>query len=260
MKNELASILITNFNKDKYLNDTIQSCLAQNYKKKEILIFDDKSTDNSLKILKKYKKIKVLKNEKKKFVSGPLNQINGIKELFKKSKGEVIFLLDSDDFFKKNKIKNIMNLYSKDKNLNFVQDIPYSVKDKRMIKLKYKNHFFSIWPSFYPTSTISVRKEFFLKFLNYLEPKKFPNLEIDARLCIFAFLSKSFKTYQKNLTIYNFDYSGITSKYKKFSFNWWLKRNEAFDFMRILMKKMKLKFIPSLDYFVTKLINFFIWK
>ena len=65
MKKQLASILITNFNKDKYLNDTIQSCLAQNYKNKEILIFDDKSTDNSLKILKKYKKIKVLKNKKK---------------------------------------------------------------------------------------------------------------------------------------------------------------------------------------------------
>ena len=66
MKNQLASILITNFNKDKYLNDTIQSCLVQNYKKKEILIFDDKSTDNSLKILKKYRKIKVYKNKKKK--------------------------------------------------------------------------------------------------------------------------------------------------------------------------------------------------
>ena len=34
MKKQLASILITNFNKDKYLNYTIKSCLAQNYKKK----------------------------------------------------------------------------------------------------------------------------------------------------------------------------------------------------------------------------------
>ena len=65
MKKQLASILITNFNKDKYLSDTIKSCLVQNYKKKEILLFDDKSTDNSLKILKKYKKIKVLINKKK---------------------------------------------------------------------------------------------------------------------------------------------------------------------------------------------------
>ena len=65
MKKQFASILITNFNKDKYLSDNIKSCLAQNYKKKEILLFDDKSTDNSLKILKKYKKIKVLINKKK---------------------------------------------------------------------------------------------------------------------------------------------------------------------------------------------------
>ena len=65
MKKKLASILITNFNKDKYLNDTINSCLAQNYPKKEILIFDDKSTDNSLKILEKYKKLKVLIKKKK---------------------------------------------------------------------------------------------------------------------------------------------------------------------------------------------------
>jgi len=79
MKKKLASILITNFNKDKYLNSAVRSCLAQNYKKKEILIFDDKSTDNSLKILKKYKKIKVFINKKKKFATGPLNQINGIK-------------------------------------------------------------------------------------------------------------------------------------------------------------------------------------
>ena len=258
MKKQLVSILITNFNKDKYLNNTINSCLAQNYKKKEILIFDDKSTDNSLKILKKYKTLKVFINKKKKVKSGPLNQINGIKQLFKKSNGEIIFLLDSDDCFKKNKIKNIIKLFNKDKTLNFIQDIPYSSKDKRAINLKYKNHFFSIWPSFYPTSTISVRRDFFLKFIKYLEPRKFPNLEIDARLCIFAFLSKSFKIYHKNLTIYNFDYSGITSKYKKFSLSWWKKRAEAFEFMKTLMKKMKLKFIPSFDYFATRVINFFI--
>ena len=34
MKKKLASILITNFNKDKYLNNSINSCLAQNYKKR----------------------------------------------------------------------------------------------------------------------------------------------------------------------------------------------------------------------------------
>ena len=55
--------------------------------RKEILLYDDASTDNSLKILKKLnKKIKIIKNKDKKFNTGPLNQINGIVELFLKSK------------------------------------------------------------------------------------------------------------------------------------------------------------------------------
>ena len=113
MKEHLISILITNYNKSKYLNKTINSCLKQNYKNKEILIFDDCSTDNSLKILKKFKKIRVVKNKKKKFKSGPLNQIHGIFELFKLSKGEIIFLLDSDDLYKDKKLSGINEIFIK---------------------------------------------------------------------------------------------------------------------------------------------------
>ena len=40
MNKKLASILITNFNKDKYLKKTIYSCLKQNYNKKEVLIIE----------------------------------------------------------------------------------------------------------------------------------------------------------------------------------------------------------------------------
>ena len=47
MNKKLASILITNFNKDKYLKKTIYSCLKQNFNKKDVLIIDDCSTDNS---------------------------------------------------------------------------------------------------------------------------------------------------------------------------------------------------------------------
>ena len=62
----LASVLITNYNKSNFLIHAVKSCIRQNYKKKEIIFFDDKSTDNSLKILKKYKKLKVLIKKKKK--------------------------------------------------------------------------------------------------------------------------------------------------------------------------------------------------
>ena len=183
MKKNFASILITNFNKGRFLERTLKSCLNQRFKEKEILLYDDASTDNSLKILKKFnKKIKIIKNKDKKFNTGPLNQINGIVELFLKSKGEIIFLLDGDDFFKENKLKYITQIFKKNKKLNFLQDTPYLYKEKQLRYVRKKKHFFSIWPSFHPTSSIVVRRNYFKNFLKFLEKEKFPNLEIDARL------------------------------------------------------------------------------
>tara|TARA_B100000963_G_scaffold360154_1_gene389964 strand:- start:988 stop:1788 length:801 start_codon:yes stop_codon:yes gene_type:complete len=259
MKNNFASVLVTNFNKGNYLEKTLKSCQNQNFKKKEILIFDDCSSDNSLQIIKKFKnKIKLIQNKKKKFKSGPLNQINGIIELFKKSKGDIIFLLDSDDIFKKNKISYIINFLEKNRKINFIQDIPSFGKTKKMMTLKKKLHVFSIWPKFYPTSSIVVRRKFFSNFLNYLEKKKFPNLEIDARLSMFAFLEKEFLILDKSFTHYNYDKYGITSKYKKFSFLWWIKRNEAFSYLILLHKKLKIRFIYGIDFLLTRIINFFL--
>ena len=258
MKKILSSILITNYNKSKYIKKSIKSCLDQSFKKKEILIFDDCSSDNSVQIIKKYKKVKLFRNLKKKYNSPPLNQIYGIKKLLKFSKGEVIFLLDSDDQFKANKLKEIFNYLKKNKKIKFIQDTPTSNLDKSKMLLRKKMHFFSIWPSFYPTSTIAIKKSFFLDFLKVLRSQQYPNLEIDARLAIYAHLRGQLYISKKNLTIYNFDEIGISSKYKKFNKNWWKKRNEAFDYMIFLMKKFNIKFNLGPDFYVTKIINFFI--
>lgn len=260
MKNSV-SILITNFNKGKFLEKSINSCINQNYKYKEIIVFDDCSTDNSKEILnRKKRKIITVFNKKKKFKSGPLNQISGIYQIFKKSRGNLIFLLDGDDFFKKNKLRIISKKFIENKNLKFIQDRPFDLNLKKNMILKKKNFNSSIWPSFYPTSSIAIKREFLNNFFKVSEIKKFPNLEIDARLSIYAFLNNQFNVFEKTFTIYNFDNFGITSAYKKYSLKWWKKRNEAFDFMKILMKKKKFIFIPSLDYYITKIINFFIYK
>jgi glycosyltransferase involved in cell wall biosynthesis len=258
MKKNFISILITNYNKSSYLKKTISSCLSQNFKNKEILIFDDNSTDSSLKILSKFKKVRIIKNKKKKFKSGPLNQIYGLIQLFKISKGNIIFLLDSDDVFKKNKLFEINKIFKKNKDIDFIQDTPFiSLKKKKMV-LKKKNHLFSIWPSFFPTSCIAFKKSFFLQFLKSLKQNKFSNLEIDARLSIYSYLKKQLFITNKCLTIYNYDELGISSKYKKFSKYWWKKRNEAFDYMIYLMKKFNIKLYLGPDFYLTKIINFFI--
>ena len=258
MKKNFVSILITNYNKSRYLKKTISSCLNQNFDNKEILVFDDCSTDDSLKVLNKFKKIKVIRNKKKKFKSGPLNQIYGLNELFKISKGNIIFLLDSDDMFRKNKLFEISKIFKKNKKINFIQDTPLINLFKKKMLLKKKKHFFSIWPSFFPTSCITFERSFFQNFLKVLRKNEFPNLEIDARLSIYAHIRKQFFLTKKCLTIYNYDENGISSKYKKFSKNWWKKRDEAFSYMIFLMKKFNIKLFLGPDFYLTKIINFFI--
>ena len=104
MKKIKASILIANYNNQKYILDCINSLLNQDFEGKfEIIFHDDNSRDNSLDIIKQFKNIKIIKNKKKtKF--GSYNQMDAIRRSFNKSKGE-IFLLDSDDYFKKKKPK-----------------------------------------------------------------------------------------------------------------------------------------------------------
>ncbi len=142
MKKNFVSILITNFNKSFFLKKTVKSCVSQGFKDKEILVFDDCSTDNSLKILRNFRQIKLIKNNKKKFTSSPLNQIYGIITLLKKSKGDIIFLLDGDDQFKKEKVSIIFDIFKKNKNLNFIQDKPYLSEKRKYMSLKKKKSFF----------------------------------------------------------------------------------------------------------------------
>ena len=60
------------------------------------------------------------------------HQINSYNKAFSKSKGKYILLLDSDDFFKKNKVKEIVNYFNKYKECNIVFDLPiyYFLKTK----------------------------------------------------------------------------------------------------------------------------------
>ena len=103
MKNIKASILIANYNNQKYIDACLKSLFKQNYKNYESIFHDDSSTDNSIKEVKKYKNIKIIVN-KNKSKHGSINQIKAYKRAFNYSNGEIIFLLDSDDYFSSNKI------------------------------------------------------------------------------------------------------------------------------------------------------------
>ena len=99
-----VSVVIVNYNNAKYLEKCIKSLLNQSYRNIEIIIVDDKSTDNSFNILKKYRKKATIIFNKKKTSHGSYNQINSYYRGYLKSKGKYLFFLDSDDYFKKKKL------------------------------------------------------------------------------------------------------------------------------------------------------------
>ena len=254
MKKKLTSILITNYNKEKFLKKSLRSVCGQNFKNYEIILFDDCSSDDSINIIKKFKKIRLIKNPNRVKKSAPLNQINGILQAFKKSKGDIICLMDSDDFFTKNKIAIINKEFKKNKDINCIFNFPKSNKNQFNFKMKKKT---SIWPTIFPTSCISFRRNFFKKFIKNLEKTNYPNLEIDARLTIFSnFFNNEYNLLNKQLTYYAYDENGITANKKKFSRLWWIRRDEAYKYLKFIMKKKQVIFKDSLDYYITLSISY----
>ena len=57
-----VSILIANYNNDKYIIDCINSLKKQTYQNIEIIFFDDNSKDKSLDVVKRFPEVKLLKN------------------------------------------------------------------------------------------------------------------------------------------------------------------------------------------------------
>ena len=256
MKNNFISILITNYNKDKFLKKTLKQVSNQKFKNYEIILYDDCSNDDSLRIIKSFKKIKLIRNLVRKNTSGPLNQIEGIIKVFKKSKGNIICLLDADDGFLKNKLTQINIFFNKNKYSNCVFNMPQG--NYNNFTLKNKNENKHIWPTIFPTSCISMRRKFFQKFIHHIERNKFKDLEIDARITIFSkFFYNEYNIIRQKLTSYNYDAEGITANIQRFSIKWWNRRYQAFSYLKIILKKKKQVFTPHLDYFLTCIFNLF---
>lgn len=103
MEENKVSIIIPVYNAEKFIGKTIESVLNQTYKNWEILIFNDKSKDNSLKIIKKYSE----KDKRIKFVDSKENVgvVAARNKLIEIATGEFIAFLDADDYWKQNKLE-----------------------------------------------------------------------------------------------------------------------------------------------------------
>lgn len=104
-----VQILMSTYNGDQYLDEQIESLLAQDYGSFEILVRDDGSTDRTLNILERYKqktdKIFIIKG-------GNVGVVRSFFYLIQESKDDVDYLAfcDQDDVWKQDKVSRAVQL------------------------------------------------------------------------------------------------------------------------------------------------------
>lgn len=105
----LVSVIMPTYNREKFILESINSVLMQTYRNFELIIIDDASTDNTLKVVESVKdsRIVVLRNKENMGCSYSRNY--GVQ----KARGKYIFYLDSDNTWDSRYLKVMMGAFKK---------------------------------------------------------------------------------------------------------------------------------------------------
>ena len=247
----LVSVIINTFNGEKFLRKSILSATKQTYKNLEIIIFDNKSKDKTFSIVKsiKDKRIKYYKSKKYLKLYAARN------EAIKKSKGEYLAFLDSDDWWKSNKIeKQIQHAIRKNYDLVYSNYIIFNQKTKNKkiyTKKKLPEGFITqtlLNKYVVAVQTVLVKKKF---FKNKMFNKRY---EIIGDFDFFVNLSleKNFGSIQKPLAFYRIHGSNYSIKKMHLHISemkHWIRNNEErfkkrnldIGAQKIYLKKLKIK-------------------
>jgi len=143
----MMSIIMPLYNAEKYLGDAIESILNQTFQDFELLIIDDYSTDNSLKLAQEYEKkdnrIKILRNNYKKGIVGALN--TGMEN----AKGIYIARADADDINRPYRFEKQYNYLERNKDIYLIGGgyAPFNDYGHRV-------------DIFHPTSSLEIARKF----------------------------------------------------------------------------------------------------
>lgn len=230
-----VSIILPSYNSINYIEKAIKSVIDQTFKNWELIIIDDCSKDGTKLLLKKkyskIKKIKIIFNKKN---LGPgLSRNKGLKF----SKGKYVAFLDSDDVWKKNKIKIQLHTMKKKKYFFSFTQVLYKKEKylkKRLFKLPKKVNYSSlIYHNIITTSSVMIDNTF-LKG-NNLSFNKYGYDDYSLWLKILQRTKYSYLI-DKYLTIYNTNYN-LVSRNKLLALEW---------IWRIYFIENKLNFFKSL--------------
>lgn len=181
------SVIVPVYNVEKYLKQCLDSIVNQTYKNLEIIIVNDGTKDNSMKIVEEYlqdKRIKVINKE-----NGGLSSARNIG--IKEATGDYISFIDSDDYISLNMYEDLV------KNINGEDIIIFNYsrlddKTKKIVKNKYiknnkmiildkkLNYLYSrielvCWNKIYKATFIKEKK---INFLEIVNEDVFWNIEV----------------------------------------------------------------------------------
>jgi hypothetical protein len=113
----LVSVLIVNYNYERFLSSAIESVLQQTYENFEIVICDDGSTDGSRDVIRRFaemdRRVDYIFKENA-AVAAALN------DAYRASTGEVIAMLDADDLFEKEKLARVVERFRANQRVGMV--------------------------------------------------------------------------------------------------------------------------------------------
>jgi len=146
----LVSILIPAYNSEKWIADTIKSALSQTWPKKEIIIVDDGSTDNTLQIARQLESesMKVITQENK----GASSARNKALSL---AQGDYIQWLDADDLLAPDKISQQLKHAGDGKNSRILLSSTFGTFYFRHQKARFIPN--PLWKDFSPVGWIFIK-------------------------------------------------------------------------------------------------------
>lgn len=190
------SVLINNYNNGPWLRDCLDSVLGQTRAADEVIVYDDGSTDGSVKLLRSYgSKITLIAGVHNDERSAIASQANAVNESFAVSTGDHIHLLDGDDLYEPKRLELYEEVWTPTtvmvqapmwlidgEGATIRENYAKSKQRKSYLRDTYilnDVHFY------YPTSALAFRRDYMARIVPF-DFSSHQELAADARLSVIA--------------------------------------------------------------------------
>lgn len=133
MRVPFISIVIANYNGDRYLRTCLTSLLRSSVANFEVIVIDNNSTDTSLKIVSEFQKkdSRVKKMKNKTNIGVPASRNRAID----KCKGDIIILLDNDTQLLKNSLEELVKPLLESEDIGATQALLLDFENREIIQM-----------------------------------------------------------------------------------------------------------------------------